>query len=38
MQTILSAILIIVCRTKPIFELEQEYDESNPYEIWKKSD
>ena len=30
-MVILSAILVIVCQTKPIFELEWEFDESNPY-------
>ena len=27
----MSAILIIGCRTKPVFELEREVDGSNPY-------
>ena len=31
MAAILSAILVIVHRTIPIFELEQEFDGSNPY-------
>ena len=30
-MSILSAILVIVCRTKLVFELEQEFDGSNPY-------
>ena len=31
MTAILSAILVIVRQTKSIFELELEFDESNPY-------
>ena len=31
MAAILSAILVIGCQTKPIFELEREVDGSNPY-------
>ena len=34
---ILSAILAIVCPTKPIFELYQSLMEASLYEIWKKS-
>ena len=30
-RAILSAILVIGCRTKPVFELEREVDGSNPY-------
>ena len=36
---ILSAILVIGCGTKPVFELEQEVGgKQSIYEIWKKSD
>ena len=31
MAAILSAILVIGCPTKPVFELEREVDGSNPY-------
>ena len=31
MAAIFSAILVIVRRTKLVFKLEQEFDESNPY-------
>ena len=31
MAAILSAILVIECQTKPVFKLEREVNESNPY-------
>ena len=31
MAAILSAILVIVCQTKPVFELERKDDGSNSY-------